>query len=234
MYLSIKTKLAESEKERNKIINRFISPLILEMNTHGLRYTIKSRLKSINSIYTKMKKQNVPFEKVYDLWAIRIILDSELKKEKENCWHAYSIVTNLYEPSLSRIRDWITVPKSNGYESLHTTVKSEDGRWTEVQIRTTRMDEEAENGMAAHWKYKGGKMSKGIDFWLSEIRNAIGKDSMIKKQSELQPEKFANEVFVFTPTGDLKTLKYGATTLELITTGASPCSFNSKFFERIE
>lgn len=214
MFLSIKTKLAQSEIERNKIINKFISPLILEMNAHGLNYQIKSRLKSINSIYNKIKKQKVPFEKVYDLWAVRIILDSESKKEKENCWHAYSIVTNLYEPSLSRIRDWITVPKSSGYESLHTTVKSDDGRWTEVQIRTTRMDEEAENGMAAHWRYKGGKMTKGIDFWLSEIRSAIGKEASSGSHSQLNPEKFANEVFVFTPNGDLKKLKYGATILD--------------------
>ncbi len=214
LFLSIKTKLVKSEKERNKIINKFISPLILEMNAHGLNYQIKSRLKSINSIYNKIKKQNIPFEKVYDLWAVRIILDSELKKEKESCWHAYSIVTNIYEPSLSRIRDWISIPKSSGYESLHTTVKSDDGRWTEVQIRTVRMDEEAENGMAAHWKYKGGKMTKGIDFWLSEIRTAIGKDSSEDGSSPLQPEKFVNEVFVFTPNGDLKKLNYGATILD--------------------
>lgn len=214
IFLSIKTKLAQSEIERNKIINKFISPLILEMNAHGLKYQIKSRLKSINSIYNKIKKQKVPFEKVYDLWAVRIILESEADKEKENCWHAYSIVTNIYEPSLNRIRDWITVPKSSGYESLHTTVKSEDGRWTEVQIRTTRMDEEAENGMAAHWKYKGGKMTKGIDFWLSEIRSAIGKEASSDNNAQLNPEKFANEVFVFTPNGDLKKLKYGATILD--------------------
>jgi len=214
MFLSIKTQLSQSELERNKIINKFISPLILEMNAHGLNYTIKSRLKSINSIYNKMKAQKIPFAKVYDLWAIRIILDSEPKNEKASCWHAYSIVTNLYEPSLSRIRDWITVPKSNGYESLHTTVKSEDGRWTEVQIRTTRMDEEAENGMAAHWRYKGGKMTRGVDFWLSEIRKAIGSEDGNSPKSQLSPEKFANEVFVFTPSGDLKKLKYGATILD--------------------
>ncbi len=212
VYLSIKSKLEKSEKERNKIINKFISPLILEMNSHGLQYKIKSRLKSINSIYNKIKKQNVPFEKVYDLWAIRIILDSEGKKEKEDCWHAYSIVTNIYEPNLSRLRDWITVPKSSGYESLHTTVKSTDGRWTEVQIRTTRMDEQAENGMAAHWRYKGGKSSQGIDFWLSEIRKAIDSDSVGNDQ--INPEKFANEVFVFTPNGDLKKLNFGATVLD--------------------
>ncbi|NPD84476.1 bifunctional (p)ppGpp synthetase/guanosine-3',5'-bis(diphosphate) 3'-pyrophosphohydrolase [Lentimicrobium sp. L6] len=214
IYDSIKTKLAESEKERNKIINKFIAPLIMEMNAQGLQYKIKSRLKSINSIYTKMQKQNIPFEKVYDLWAIRLILDSDKEKEKETCWHAYSIVTNLYESSLSRMRDWITMPKGSGYESLHTTVKDEDGRWTEVQIRTARMDEEAENGMAAHWRYKGGKGSQGIDFWLSEIRKAIGDESKIKDSGQIQPDKFTNEVFVFTPGGDLKKLKYGATVLD--------------------
>ena len=214
VYLSIKNKLAESENERNKIINKFIAPLILEMNAHGLQYQIKSRLKSINSIYTKMKKQDIPFEKVYDLWAIRLILDSDQKKEKETCWHAYSIVTNIYEPNIARMRDWITVPKSSGYESLHTTVKSGDGRWTEVQIRTSRMDEEAESGMAAHWKYKGGKLSKGVDFWLSEIRRAADKDSKDLARNYMQPDTFTNEVFVFTPNGDLKKLKYGATILD--------------------
>lgn len=214
IYDAIKTKLAESEKERNKIINKFIAPLILEMNAQGLQYKIKSRLKSISSIYAKMRKQDIPFEKVFDLWAIRIILDAEPKKEKAVCWQTYSIVGNIYEPSLKRLRDWITVPKSSGYESLHTTVKDADGRWTEVQIRTTRMDEEAEKGMAAHWRYKGGKSSQGIDFWLNEIRNAIEKEPKNQEQIQLQSDAFANEVFVFTPGGDLKKLKYGATVLD--------------------
>jgi GTP pyrophosphokinase len=214
VYDSIKTKLAESEKERNKIINKFIAPLIMEMNAQGLQYKIKSRLKSIYSIYTKLRKQDIPFEKVYDLWAIRIILDAEPKKEKAACWQTYSIVTNIYEPSLRRLRDWITVPKSSGYESLHTTVKDEDGRWTEVQIRSTRMDEEAEKGMAAHWRYKGGKSTQGIDYWLNEIRAAIEKEPTNKEQIQIQSDAFANEVFVFTPGGDLKKLKYGATVLD--------------------
>jgi len=214
IFDSIKTKLAESEKERNKIINQFIAPLILEMNAQGLHYKIKSRLKSISSIYAKMRKQDIPFEKVYDLWAIRIILDAEPKKEKAACWQAYSIVANIYEPSLNRLRDWITVPKSSGYESLHTTVKDANGRWTEVQIRTTRMDEEAEKGMAAHWRYKGGKSSQGIDYWLNEIRNAIEKEPDNQERIQFQSDAFANEVFVFTPGGDLKKLKYGATVLD--------------------
>lgn len=214
IFDSIKTKLAASEKERNKIINKFIAPLILEMNAQGLQYKIKSRLKSISSIYTKMRKQDIPFEKVFDLWAIRIILDAEPKKEKAVCWQTYSIVANIYEPSLNRLRDWITLPKSSGYESLHTTVKDTDGRWTEVQIRTTRMDEEAEKGMAAHWRYKGGKSSQGIDYWLNEIRNAIEKEPKNQEQIQLQSDAFANEVFVFTPGGDLKKLKFGATVLD--------------------
>ena len=214
IYDNIKTKLAENEKERNKIINKFIAPLILEMNAHGLQYKIKSRLKSINSIYNKIRKQDIPFEKVYDLWAIRLILDADPEKEKEACWHAYSIVTNLYEASLKRMRDWITVPKASGYESLHTTVKDEDGRWTEVQIRTNRMDEEAENGLAAHWRYKGGDSDRGIDFWLSEIRKAISDETGTRDTEQIQPEKFNKEVFVFTPEGDLKKLRYGATVLD--------------------
>lgn len=214
IYDSIKTKLAESEKERNKIINKFIAPLILEMNAQGLQYKIKSRLKSISSIYAKMRKQDIAFEKVFDLWAIRIILDAEPKQEKAVCWQTYSIVANMYEPSLKRMRDWITVPKSSGYESLHTTVKDADGRWTEVQIRTQRMDEDAEKGMAAHWRYKGGKSSQGIDYWLNEIRNAIEKEPKSQEQIQLQSDAFANEVFIFTPNGDLKKLKYGATVLD--------------------
>jgi guanosine-3',5'-bis(diphosphate) 3'-pyrophosphohydrolase len=214
IYDGIKNKLTESEKERNKIINKFIAPLILEMNAQGLQYKIKSRLKSISSIYNKTQKQDIPLEKVYDLWAIRIILDSEPKNEKAVCWQTYSIVTNIYEPSIKRLRDWITIPKSSGYESLHTTVKDADGRWTEVQIRTTRMDEEAEKGMAAHWRYKGGKKTKGIDYWLNEIRNAIEQEPSNQEKIQIQADKFANEIYVFTPGGDLKKLKYGATVLD--------------------
>jgi guanosine-3',5'-bis(diphosphate) 3'-pyrophosphohydrolase len=214
IYDGIKNKLTESEKERKKIINKFIAPLILEMNAQGLQYKIKSRLKSISSIYNKTQKQDIPLEKVYDLWAIRIILDSEPKNEKAVCWQTYSIVTNIYEPSIKRLRDWITIPKSSGYESLHTTVKDADGRWTEVQIRTTRMDEEAEKGMAAHWRYKGGKKTKGIDYWLNEIRNAIEQEPSNQEKIQIQADKFANEIYVFTPGGDLKKLKYGATVLD--------------------
>jgi GTP pyrophosphokinase len=214
-YFSIKQKLIESEKERLKIINDFLQPVKAELDNHKLKYEVKSRVKSVNSIYVKMKKQGIPFEKVFDLWAIRIILDSKTKLEKADCWHAYSVVTNIYKPDLSRLRDWITVPKSSGYESLHATVKAKDKRYVEVQIRTTRMDDEAENGLAAHWKYKGGKDGAGIDHWLSLIRKAIQEDGVSSGAFDLKSAKsFSNEIFVFTPQGDLKKLGGGATVLD--------------------
>lgn len=214
-YYSIKQKLIESEKERQEIINNFIEPIKKELDNHKLDYQIKSRVKSINSIYVKMKKQGVSFEKVFDLWAIRIILKSALKMEKADCWHAYSVVTNIYKPDLSRLRDWITVPKSSGYESLHATVQGQDKRFVEVQIRSTRMDDEAENGMAAHWKYKGGKDNDGIDHWLSQIRKAIQNEGVSSGTFDLKNDNsFSNEIFVFTPQGDLKKLPGGATVLD--------------------
>lgn len=214
-YYSIKQKLIESEKERQEIINNFVEPIKKELDNHKLDYQIKSRVKSINSIYVKMKKQGVSFEKVFDLWAIRIILKSALKMEKADCWHAYSVVTNIYKPDLSRLRDWITVPKSSGYESLHATVQGQDKRFVEVQIRSTRMDDEAENGMAAHWKYKGGKDNDGIDHWLSQIRKAIQNEGVSSGTFDLKNDNsFSNEIFVFTPQGDLKKLPGGATVLD--------------------
>jgi len=214
-YFSIKQKLIESEKERLQIVNEFLQPLKEELDNHKLKYQLKSRVKSVNSIYMKMKKQGIPFEKVFDLWAIRIILESDPKFEKADCWHAYSVVTNIYKPDLSRLRDWITVPKSSGYESLHATVQDKNKRYVEVQIRTTRMDDEAENGLAAHWKYKGGKDGAGIDHWLSLIRKAIQKDGVASGAFDLKSAKsFSNEIFVFTPQGDLKKLSGGATVLD--------------------
>lgn len=214
-YFSIKQKLIESEKERLQIVNNFLQPVKEELDNHKLKYQVKSRVKSVNSIYVKMKKQGIPFEKVFDLWAIRIILDSDPKLEKADCWHAYSVVTNIYKPDLSRLRDWITVPKSSGYESLHATVQAKNMRYVEVQIRTTRMDDEAENGMAAHWKYKGGKEGAGIDHWLSLIRKAIQEDGVTSGSFDLKSTKsFSNQIFVFTPQGDLKKLNGGATVLD--------------------
>ncbi|MBN1651853.1 MAG: bifunctional (p)ppGpp synthetase/guanosine-3',5'-bis(diphosphate) 3'-pyrophosphohydrolase [Bacteroidales bacterium] len=214
-YYSIKQKLIKSEKERKEIINAFVQPIKNELDNHKLDYQIKSRVKSINSIYVKMKKQGVSFENVFDLWAIRIILKSDIKMEKADCWHAYSVVTNIYKPDLSRLRDWITVPKSSGYESLHATVQGQDKRFVEVQIRTSRMDDEAENGMAAHWKYKGGKDNEGIDHWLSQIRKAIQNEGVTSGVFDLKNDNsYSNEIFVFTPQGDLKKLPGGASVLD--------------------
>lgn len=214
-YFSIKKKLIESEKEREKIVKEFLEPVIEELNKHKLKYQVKSRVKSVNSIFSKMKKQGIPLEQVYDLWAIRIILQSDAKTEKADCWHVYSVVTNIYKPDLSRLRDWITVPKNSGYESLHTTVQAKMKRFVEVQIRTSRMDDEAENGMAAHWKYKGGKEGEGIDYWLSLIRKAIQEEGVQSGTFDLKTAKsYSNEIFVFTPQGDLKKLSGGATVLD--------------------
>ncbi|MDA3907117.1 MAG: TGS domain-containing protein [Bacteroidales bacterium] len=214
-FFSIKQKLIESENERGKIVREFLQPVKEELDKHKLNYQVKSRVKSINSIYVKMKNQGIPLEQVYDLWAIRIILQSEPKMEKADCWHAYSVVTNIYEPDLNRLRDWITIPKNSGYESLHATVQDKNKRIIEVQIRSTRMDDEAENGMAAHWKYKEGKGEEGIDHWLSLIRKAIQEDGVMSTSFDIKGTKsFSDEIFVFTPQGDLKKLSRGATVLD--------------------
>ncbi len=215
-YNSIKNKLKESEEERLKVISEFIEPIIKELKEHGLKFKIKGRTKSIYSIYKKMQKQAIPFEKVFDLWATRIIIDSEIQNEKADCWHTFSVVTNLYNPSLSRMRDWISVPRENGYESLHITVETPDKRWVEVQIRTTRMDDEAENGMAAHWRYKSGNKSESFstDFWLSKVRKALEDENEVLGEKEFRGGKFSTELFAFTPKGDLKRLNIGATVLD--------------------
>ena len=213
-YNEIKIKLKESEEEREKIIQDFISPIKESLKEQGLKFKIKGRTKSIHSIYKKIQVQGVSFEKVYDLWAIRIIIDSELKTEKADCWHAFSVVTNLYTPNLPRMRDWISVPRDNGYESLHITVGTNEDRWIEVQIRTERMDDEAENGMAAHWRYKGGKDSFGTDFWLDNIKHALEKNDELLGKEEFRSGKFSTELFAFTPNGDLKKLNIGATILD--------------------
>jgi GTP pyrophosphokinase len=176
---------------------------------------MKGRTKSIHSIYQKMKKQKCPFEGVYDLFAIRIILDSEFEKEKQECWQVYSIVSDMYMPNPKRLRDWLSVPKSNGYESLHTTVMGPEGKWVEVQIRTERMDDIAERGFAAHWRYKGVKGESGLDEWLTTIRETLehaGSDLEVMDQFKL--ELYEDEVFVFTPKGDLFKLPKGSTVLD--------------------
>ncbi len=214
VYNSIKQKLKESENHRQKIIDAFVAPIAKDLKEQGLNFRIKGRTKSIQSIYAKMKKQSVPFEKVFDLWAIRIIIDSERSKEKADCWHVYSVVTNLYTPSLARLRDWISIPRDNGYESLHITVQTPDKNWVEVQIRTERMDDEAENGMAAHWRYKGGKAKHSVDFWLANIRKVLESKTQIITEDDFRTSKFSTDLFAFTPNGDLKKLKIGATVLD--------------------
>ncbi len=216
VYNFISNKLKETKVERDKYILDFIEPLEKELNKANLKFTIKGRTKSIHSIYTKMKKQNTPFEKVFDLFAIRVILDSEEKHEKADCWKVYSIVTDKYQPNPARLRDWLSIPKSNGYESLHTTVLGPDKKWIEVQIRSERMNEVAEKGLAAHWKYKGIKGEKGLDQWLSNIREVLENPELnaIDFIDDFKLNLYNKEVFVFTPKGELRRLPKGATVLD--------------------
>jgi GTP pyrophosphokinase len=182
----------------------------------GFEFSIKGRTKSIHSIYNKMKKQNTPFENIYDLFAIRIIFDVPAEKEKAACWQAYSIVADMYQPNPKRLRDWLSIPKSNGYESLHTTVLGPQGKWVEVQIRTVRMDEVAEKGLAAHWKYKGIKGESGMDEWLKNIREILENPELnaVDFMDEFKLNLYDKEVFVFSPKGDLHKLPKGATALD--------------------
>ena len=173
IYKEIANKLSETKKNRDLYIDNFIAPLKEKLTVAGLKFSIKGRTKSIYSIWNKMKKQNTTFEGIYDLFAIRVILDSELEKEKAECWQVYSVVTDMYQPNPKRLRDWLSIPKTNGYESLHTTVMGPEGKWVEVQIRTERMDEVAEKGMAAHWKYKGIQGEANMDAWLKNLRDAL-------------------------------------------------------------
>lgn len=215
VYYHIKEKLNATKKARDKYIDAFIEPIKKKLEDAGLKFHMKGRTKSIHSIYQKMKKQGCPFEGVYDLFAIRIILDSELDKEKQECWQAYSIVTDMYLPNPKRLRDWLSVPKSNGYESLHITVMGPEGKWVEVQIRTERMDEIAEKGLAAHWRYKGIKGETGLDEWLNSIRETLeNADSDIEAMNQFKLDLYKDEVFVFTPKGDLYKLPQGATILD--------------------
>ena len=215
IYYHIKEKLNETKASRDRYIAAFIQPIQKKLEEAGLKFHMKGRTKSIHSIYQKMKKQKCPFEGVYDLFAIRIILDSEYEKEKQECWQVYSIVSDMYMPNPKRLRDWLSVPKSNGYESLHTTVMGPEGKWVEVQIRTERMDDIAERGFAAHWRYKGVKGESGLDEWLTTIRETLenaGSDLEVMDQFKL--ELYEDEVFVFTPKGDLFKLAKGATVLD--------------------
>ena len=215
-YKDIAQKLADSKKERSKYINEFISPLKELLQDKGYNFEIYGRPKSIYSIYNKIKTKHVPFEEIYDLFAIRIIVDSELDKEKSECWGVYSVITDLYTPSTERLRDWISNPKANGYEALHTTVMGPQGRWVEVQIRSKRMHEIAEMGVAAHWKYKENSQDNALDEWIEKIRETLQNPdtNALDFVTNFRQELFSEEIFVFTPKGLLKRLKAGATALD--------------------
>ncbi len=217
VYYLIKKKLSQTRKSRDLYISNFIKPVEEKLKAAGLKFHIKGRTKSIHSIWQKMQKQKCQFEGIYDLFAIRVILDSELEKEKQDCWQVFSIVTDMYRPNPKRLRDWLSVPKSNGYESLHITVMGPEGKWVEVQIRTERMDEVAERGLAAHWRYKGVKDSGAkLEEWLKDVRSALENQSTSDEQliNQFKVDLYSDEVFVFTPKGDLFKLQKGATVLD--------------------
>ena len=214
-YYLIKEKLNATKKSRDEYIKKFIGPIEQKLQQAGLKFHIKGRTKSIHSIWQKMKKQHCGVEGIYDLFAIRIILDSALEKEKMECWQVYSIITDMYQPNPKRLRDWLSIPKSNGYESLHITVLGPENKWVEVQIRTERMDEIAERGLAAHWRYKGIKSGEsGVDEWLNNIRNALENNDDMQLMDQFKMDLYEDEVFVFTPKGDLFKLPKGATVLD--------------------
>lgn len=215
-YDFISFKLSESKTSRDKYIEEFIAPVKEKLENTDLKFDIKGRTKSIYSINNKLKKQKIDFEYIYDLFAIRIVLDSPLPKEKAECWQVYSIVTDLYQPNPKRMKDWLSIPKSNGYESLHTTVMGPQSRWVEVQIRTRRMDEIAEKGLAAHWKYKGVKNESNIDDWLTNLRETLENKNIAasEKLENFKLDIYDDEIYVFTPKGDLHKLPKGATVLD--------------------
>ncbi len=216
IYRDIAQKLNETKRSRDQYISEFIEPLKVKLQEVGFPFEIKGRTKSIHSIYNKIKKQNTPFENIYDLFAIRIIFETPADKEKQACWQAYSIVADMYQPNPKRLRDWLSIPKSNGYESLHTTVLGPQGKWVEVQIRSRRMDEVAEKGLAAHWRYKGIKSENGMDEWLKSIREILENPELnaVDFMDEFKLNLYDKEVFVFTPNGDLHKLPKGATALD--------------------
>ena len=214
-YYLIKEKLNATKKSRDEYIEKFIGPIEEKLKQAGLKFHIKGRTKSIHSIWQKMKKQHCGVEGIYDLFAIRIILDSPVEKEKMECWQVYSIITDMYQPNPKRLRDWLSIPKSNGYESLHITVLGPENKWVEVQIRTERMDEIAERGLAAHWRYKGIKSGEsGVDEWLNNIRSALENNDDMQLMDQFKMDLYEDEVFVFTPKGDLFKLPKGATVLD--------------------
>ena len=213
-YYMIKDSLNATKTSRDAYIKRFIGPIEEQLKNAGLKFHMKGRTKSIHSIWQKMKKQKCKFEGIYDLFAIRIILDSPLEKEKMQCWQVYAIITDMYQPNPKRLRDWLSVPKSNGYESLHITVLGPENKWVEVQIRTERMDEIAEHGLAAHWRYKGIKSEGSIDEWLANIRSALENNDDLQLMDQFKMDLYEDEVYVFTPKGDLLKFPKGATILD--------------------
>ena len=213
-YYMIKDKLNATKRSRDAFIERFISPIQKNLEEAGLKFHMKGRTKSIHSIWQKMKKQKCGFEGIYDLFAIRIIIDSPEDKEKQQCWQAYSIVTDMYQPNPKRLRDWLSVPKSNGYESLHITVLGPENKWVEVQIRTERMDDIAEHGLAAHWRYKGIKAGGQMDEWLANIRTALEAGDNLQVMDQFRMSLAPEEVYVFTPKGDLFKFPADATILD--------------------
>lgn len=215
-YKFIANKLNETKGERTKFINEFIKPIREELSKLDLNAEILGRPKSIHSIWKKMKSKGVPFEEVYDLFAIRIILESDFENEKADCWKAYSIVTDKYIPNPDRLRDWISSPRGNGYESLHTTVMGPSGRWVEVQIRSGRMNEIAEKGFAAHWKYKEQTSENGLDQWIQKVRDVLSspESNALDFLDDFKMNLFSDEIFIFTPKGDLMKLPFGATALD--------------------
>ena len=217
VFTQIANRLQETKEERDRYVENFIEPIDRRLKEEGLKFELKGRTKSINSIWQKMQKQGVDLSGIYDLFAIRIILDTSPKDEKRACWLAYSIVTDIYKANPSRFKDWITIPKSNGYESLHITVYGPGNKWVEVQIRTRRMDETAERGVAAHWRYKGIKSDGNADRWMNEVREmleASGHEGQMSLMRNMDTNLYNNEVFVFTPKGDLIRLPQGATILD--------------------
>lgn len=213
-YYHIKEKLNATKRSRDAYIQEFILPVEEKLQAAGLKFHIKGRTKSIHSIWQKMKKQKCEFEGIYDLFAIRIIIDAEPEKEKMQCWQAYSVVTDMYQPNPKRLRDWLSVPKSNGYESLHITVLGPKQKWVEVQIRTERMDEIAEKGLAAHWRYKGVTEERGLDEWLSGIRSALEAGDDLQVMDHFKLDLAEEEVYVFTPKGEILKFPAGATILD--------------------
>ncbi len=215
-FEEIRSKLKKNEEVRKRFISKFSSPIKKSLEDKGIKFEIKGRSKSIYSIYNKMVKKDIPFEEVYDLFAIRIIVDNEERDEKAVCWQVYSVVTDFYSPNIDRLRDWISVPKANGYESLHTTVMSPTGKWVEVQIRSVRMDDIAEKGFAAHWKYKEGKQETQIDLWIKQVRELLESqdENALDFMDDFQLNLFSDEIYVFTPNGDMKSLPTGASALD--------------------